>query len=118
MKTGALLTGFFAGVMSGIIGIGGGVIMIPCLVIFLGFSQHMAQGSTLAAMIPPIGILAAYEYYKGGYVDITAAGFIAIGFVLGGFLGAKFAVSLDEAVLRRVFGIVLLVISLRMIVKG
>jgi uncharacterized protein len=110
-----LLLGVVAGILSGILGIGGGVIIIPALVFLFGVSQHMAQGTTLALMIPPIGILAAMEYYKKGFVDIKIAAFICIGFVLGGFFGAKFAMAIDEQILKKVFGIFFLIISLRMI---
>jgi hypothetical protein len=75
----------------------------------------MAQGTTLALMIPPIGILAAMEYYKKGFVDIKIAALVCIGFVLGGFFGAKFAMAIDEQILKKIFGIFFLIISLRMI---
>jgi len=110
-----LLIGLSAGVLSGLMGIGGGVIMIPALVLFLGFDQHMSQGTTLAAMIPPIGILAAYEYYKGGHVNIPVALLLALGFVIGGMLGGRIAVGLDHHTLKRVFGILMLVISVYII---
>ncbi|MGD0785666.1 MAG: sulfite exporter TauE/SafE family protein [Sedimentisphaerales bacterium] len=110
-----LLVGVVAGILSGILGIGGGVIIIPALIFLFGMTQHMAQGTTLALMIPPIGILAAMEYYKKGFVDIKIAALICIGFVLGGFLGAKFAMAIDEQILKKIFGIFFLIISLRMI---
>ncbi len=110
-----LLIGLSAGVLSGLMGIGGGVIMIPALVLFLGFDQHMSQGTTLAAMIPPIGILAAYEYYKGGHVNIPVALLLALGFVIGGMIGARIAVGLDHHTLKRIFGILMLIISLHII---
>ena len=111
----AAVIGFSAGVLSGLIGIGGGIIMIPAMIFFLKFNQHLSQGTTLAAMIPPIGILAAYEYYKSGFVNIPVAVFIAIGFIIGGLIGAKFAVYINENLLRKVFGLVLLLISIKMI---
>jgi len=110
-----LLLGWVAGVFSGLIGIGGGVIIVPALVFLFGFSQHQAQGTTLALLVPPIGFLAAWTYYKQGYVDMGAAGLICAGFFLGGLLGAKFATELSNAALERVFGIALLLISLKMI---
>ena len=115
MYLSSILIGLSAGIISGLIGIGGAVIMIPALVLILKFTQHLSQGTTLAAMVPPIGILAAYEYYKNGYVDIPVAAFIALGFIVGGFIGAKFAVNLDDALLKKIFGFILLLISLRMI---
>jgi uncharacterized membrane protein YfcA len=110
-----LSLGLVTGVLSGLIGIGGGIIIIPTLVLLFGMSQHMAQGTTLALMVPPIGILAAWTYYKQGYVDIKVAGWICAGFLLGGLLGAKFAVGLSEKVLQKVFGSMLLLVSVKML---
>jgi uncharacterized membrane protein YfcA len=110
-----LLLGLVAGIFSGLIGIGGGVIIVPALVFFFGLSQHQAQGTTLALMVPPIGLLAAWTYYQQGYVDLKIAIFICMGFFIGGLLGAKFATGLPNAVLEKVFGIALLLIALKMI---
>ncbi len=110
-----LALGMVAGIVSGLIGIGGGIIIIPILVFILGFSQHMAQGTTLATMVPPIGILAALTYYQHGYVDLKAAALICAGFVVGGFFGAKLATHISNAVLEKIFGIALLIVSLKMI---
>jgi len=112
-----LLLGLLAGVISGLIGIGGGSFIIPALIVFFGMSQHQAQGTTLALMVPPIGLLAAWEYYKGGYVDLKVAALICIGFFIGGYFGAKIAIAVPERLLRRIFGIALLLISLDMIFK-
>ena len=112
----AVAIGLFAGILSGLIGIGGGIIMIPALSIILKFNQHLSQGTTLTTMIPPIGILAAYEYYKNGYVNIPIAIFIAIGFIIGGFIGAKIAIPIDDILLRRIFGTILLLVSINMII--
>jgi hypothetical protein len=78
-------------------------------------SQHTAQGTTLALMVPPIGLLAAWAYYKQGFVDLKVAAFICLGFFIGGLLGAEFAVGIPEPILRKIFGVVLLVASLKMI---
>jgi uncharacterized membrane protein YfcA len=110
-----LLLGLVAGIFSGLIGIGGGVIIVPALVYLFGLSQHQAQGTTLALMVPPIGLLAAWTYYQQGYVDLKIAIFICMGFFIGGLLGAKFATGLSNAVLEKVFGIALLLIALKMI---
>ena len=110
-----LFLGLVAGVFSGLIGVGGGIIIVPALILLFGMSQHQAQGTTLALLVPPIGLLAAWTYYKQGYVDLRIATFICIGFFLGGFLGAKLATGLSSPVLEKVFGIALLLISLRMI---
>ena len=110
-----LLLGLTAGVCSGLLGIGGAVIMIPALMFMFGMSQHMAQGTTLALMVPPIGLLAAWTYYKGGYIDLKVAALVALGFFIGGLLGARFAVNIDGVLLKKVFGIFLLMIALKMI---
>jgi len=110
-----LLLGLIAGALSGLIGIGGGVIIVPALVLLFGLSQHQAQGTTLALLVPPIGILAAWTYYRQGYVDLRIAAFICLGFFLGALLGAKLATSLSSVVLERIFGVALLLIALKMI---
>lgn len=110
-----LVLGLTAGVLSGLIGIGGGVIIVPALVFLFGLSQHQAQGTTLALLVPPIGFLAAWTYYKQGYVDIRIAALVAIGFFVGSLLGARFATGLSNVVLERMFGVALLLISIKMI---
>lgn len=107
--------GICAGVAAGFFGIGGGAIMVPALVYLLGLSQHQAQGTTLAVMIPPIGILAALKYYREGNVDLSIAVFVAVGFVLGGLLGADLAHRIPDIVLKRCFGFLLLVLSVKLI---
>ena len=89
--------------------------MSPALVLFFGLSQHMAQGTTLALLIPPIGILAAWTYFREGYVDLPVALYIGAGFLFGGYLGAKVAVHLPNLVLERIFGVILLLIAVKMI---
>lgn len=110
-----IATGLLVGVFSGMVGVGGGIILVPILTLFFGFTQHMAQGTSTAMLLPPIGVLAAYTYYQKGMVDVKAAGWMCAGFVLGGLLGAKIAVNLPQEVLRRSFGLVLLGISLKLI---
>jgi len=110
-----LLLGLVTGTFSGLIGIGGAIIIIPALVLFFGLSQHTAQGTTLALMVPPIGLLAAWTYYRAGFVDLKVAGLICLGFFVGGLVGARFATEISEQVLRRLFGLVLLLASLKMI---
>jgi uncharacterized protein len=110
-----LLLGFVAGALSGLIGIGGGVIIVPALVFLFGLSQHQAQGTTLALLIPPIGILAAWMYYQEGYVDVKIAAIICLGFFFGCFLGAKVGTWLSNNMLERIFGVVLFLIALKMI---
>jgi len=110
-----LLLGLIAGTFSGLVGIGGGTIIVPALVFLFGFSQHQAQGTTLALLVPPIGLLAAWTYYREGYVDLGVAALICAGFFLGGLIGAKLAIKLSDVALERVFGVALLLISLKMI---
>ena len=110
-----LIIGLCAGILSGLIGIGGGIIIIPVLVLLFGMSQHEAQGTTLAMMVPPIGILAAWTYYKNGYVNLPIAMFLCIGFLFGGFIGAKFANLISNTMLEKTFGFALLAIGFRMI---
>lgn len=110
-----LILGLVTGVFSGLIGIGGAIIIIPCLVLLFGLSQHTAQGTTLALMVPPIGLLAAWVYYKQGFVDLKIAALICLGFFVGGLLGAKFAMKIPDELLRKIFGVILLIASLKMI---
>jgi uncharacterized membrane protein YfcA len=110
-----MILGLVAGTLSGLIGIGGGVIIVPALVFLFGLSQHEAQGTTLALLVPPIGILAAWTYYKQGFVDLKIVAFICAGFFIGGLFGAKMAISLSNIQLERIFGVALLLISLKMI---
>lgn len=110
-----IFIGLAAGLLSGIIGIGGGLIMIPLLILLLGLDQHTAQGTSLAVMLPPIGILAAMNYYKSGNLNWEYALIIASTFIVGGYFGSKIALQLSPQVLRKVFGVIMLVASLKMI---
>lgn len=112
---GLILLGMFAGTLSGLIGIGGGIVMVPTLVFLFGMSQHQAQGTSLAVMIPPVGILAAWEYYRDGYVNITTAGLLCVGFVAGGYFGGAIATSLSSVMLQKVFGIALILIGIKIV---
>ncbi|MDD5424354.1 MAG: sulfite exporter TauE/SafE family protein [Candidatus Omnitrophica bacterium] len=109
-----VILGFAAGILSGLVGIGGGLIIVPALVYVFKFTQMQAQGTTLALLLPPIGVLAALVYYKGGYVDIKAAIFICMGFLVGGLLGARTAIGLPNLFLQRFFGILMFLMSLKM----
>lgn len=111
-----IVIGLLAGVLSGILGVGGGVIMIPLMILLLGFNQHQAQGTSLAVLAVPVTFLAAYNYYGEGYVNWKYAAIIAIFFVIGGYVGSRFAVTLDQKTLRRIFGGILLLISLKMLI--
>jgi len=107
--------GILTGAMAGMLGIGGAVIMIPALVYIMGFSQQMAQGTSLAVMLPPIGIIAAYNYYKAGHVDLKFALILAAAFLIGSYFGSKYALTLPQATLKKIFAILLLVIAAKML---
>jgi uncharacterized protein len=108
--------GLLAGIVSGIVGIGGGVLIIPALIFFFGLSQHLAQGTTLALLVPPIGLLAAWTYYRAGFVNLEMAAWICVGFFFGGLLGARIAIHLPALLLERIFGVALLIIAVKMII--
>jgi hypothetical protein len=110
-----IIIGFAAGMMGGMIGIGGGLIVVPALVYFLSYSQHQAQGTSLGLLILPVAILGALNYYKKGYIDPRVVGLLALGFVAGSYLGSKYALSLPQATLKKVFAIFLLILSLKML---
>lgn len=111
-----IILGIVAGVFGGFFGIGGGTILIPAMVYLFGLTQHQAQGTTLALMVPPIGLLAAMRYYYSGNVKIAMAVFICLGFFVGGWIGAHFVQSVPDTVLKKVFGIYLFFIAIKMIV--
>jgi len=109
-----LLIGMAAGIASGFLGIGGGIIVIPALVYLIGFSQKEAQGTSLGLLLPPIGLLAVINYYKAGYVNIKAALIMSAAFILGSFVSSKFAVSLPENIMKKIFGIFLLFYAIKL----
>ena len=109
-----LIIGLLAGFLSGLIGIGGGIIMIP-LLLLMGMSQHQSQGISLAVLAVPVTALAALNYYKEGYIDWRYVGIIAVFFVVGGYFGSKMAVNLDQKMLKKVFGFILLLIAGKML---
>jgi len=110
-----ILLGLVAGVFSGMFGIGGGTILIPALVFLFGLTQHQAQGTTLAILVPPIGLLAALRYWQAGNVKLSVAGLICLGFFFGGLVGAHAIHYVSEPALKKLFGFYLLIISIRMI---
>ncbi|MBZ9686498.1 sulfite exporter TauE/SafE family protein [Clostridium estertheticum] len=110
-----ILIGIVAGVLSGMFGIGGGVIIVPALMFLCGFSQLKAQGTSLAILLPPVGIIAFMEYYKKGQVNVKAGLLIVIFLVIGSVFGSKLAQNIPTEVLKKGFGILMLLISLKMI---
>jgi hypothetical protein len=110
----ALLVGVVVGLVSGVVGIGGGVLFIPALVWLFGMNQHKAQGTSLGALLAPVGIFAFYEYYRKGNADLRIALLLAAGFVIGGYFGAVGAQYISEIWLRRIFAIMLVLVGARM----
>lgn len=110
-----VLIGIVTGFMAGMLGIGGAIIMIPSLVLILGLSQQSAQGTSLAVMLPPIGIMAAYNYYKAGQVNIKFAIILAVTFIVGSYFGSKIALEIHQTLLKKIFGILLLLVAVRML---
>lgn len=110
-----VLVGLVAGFLSGLVGIGGGVIIVPALVILLGFSQKLAQGTSLGILLLPVGILGVIQYYKQGYLDVNYVLIISVAFILGSFLGSKMALSLSDEKMKKIFAIVMLLIAIKML---
>ena len=110
---GLLIIGLASGLLSSMVGIGGGTIIVPALVFLLAMSQKTAQGTSLAMLLPPIGILAVVNYYKAGYVDFKIAGILCVSFIAGSFFGSKLALNLDESILKRIFGVFLLILAVK-----
>lgn len=112
-----ILIGLSAGLLSGVVGVGGGIVMIPLMMLLLGLDQQQAQGTSLAVMLPPIGVLAAWNYHKAGFVEWKFAMIIAATFIIGGYLGSQWAVKMDPRVLKRIFGAVMLLGGLKLVFK-
>jgi uncharacterized protein len=107
--------GVLAGFTGGALGLGGGIIIVPALIFIMGFSQHQAQGTSLAVLIFPVALLGAYNYYKSGFVNFKFVVVLAIAFLVGSYLGSLMAINLPEKILKKVFGFVVLLLSLKMI---
>ena len=110
-----LLIGLFSGILSGLVGVGGGIVIVPCLIYFLGFNQYEAQGTSLGLLLLPIGILAVMNYYNKGLIDVKFVGIMAIGFLVGGFLGSKLSLSLSQDMLKKIFAVVLFYTAFKML---
>ncbi len=107
--------GLIGGCLAGLLGIGGAILVVPALVYLFGFEQKMAQGTTLAMLIPPVGLLAAWQYYQTGNMNLRVAAILCVGMFVGGFFGGYIANHVSNEVLRKIFGGALLLISIRMI---
>ena len=110
-----ICTGLLAGFVGGTLGVGGGIIMIPAMVFVLGMTQHDAQGTSLATMLAPIGILAVMNYYKAGHVNLKFAFILMLTFVIGSWFGSKWAVHLPPKTLKQIFGVILIIAATKMI---
>jgi uncharacterized membrane protein YfcA len=110
-----IIIGLVAGMLSGLVGIGGGIIIVPALVFFLGFSQHESQGTSLGILLLPAGILAAINYWKQGFIDYKVVLILFIGFVVGGYFGSKISLSLSESVVKKIFAVMLVVVACKML---
>jgi uncharacterized protein len=115
-----LLIGFFAGILSGLVDVGGGIIMVPALVFFLNYTQHQAQGTSLAVLTLPVVILASFYYYHqcqlaGTPINLKVVGLLAITFLLGAFIGSKIAVNIDQVLLKRIFAVILFYTAFKML---
>lgn len=114
---GVLIIGVVAGVLSGLFGIGGGIVIVPALVMLFGLSQQTAQGTTLALLSIPVSLVAALNYTKAGMVDWKAAVILAVGFMIGGFFGSKLAVGIDGALMKKMFAILMIVLAVKMLLE-
>jgi hypothetical protein len=110
-----IIIGLLSGLLAGVFGIGGAIIVIPALVFILGLTQHQAQGTSLAFMLPPVGILATWNYWKAGHVNWKFALILSLTFVVGAYLGSQFSIQISDKMLRRVFGFLLLVVAVKII---
>ncbi|HUR64808.1 MAG TPA: sulfite exporter TauE/SafE family protein [Chitinophagaceae bacterium] len=116
----ALLIGLAAGILSGLVGVGGGIIMVPALVFFMKYTQHQAQGTSLAVLTLPVVIVASLYYYHqcqklGTPIDLKIVGLLAAGFVVGGFFGSKLALTIDQALLKKIFAVILFYTAFKML---
>jgi len=109
-----IIIGLLAGAFGGILGISGAIIIVPCLVFFVGLSQHEAIGTSLAFALPPIGLLAMMNYYKAGQVNFTYALVLAVAFIIGSFFSSKLATNMSESTIRKIFSVFLLVVAIKM----
>ena len=110
-----IIIGLLSGLLSGVLGVGGGIIVIPALVFILGLTQHQAQGTNLAFMLPPIGILAAWNYWKEGHVNWKFAAILAVTFFIGAYFGSLASINMDGKVLKKIFGVLMLIAAIKMI---
>nr|WP_196884920.1 sulfite exporter TauE/SafE family protein [Aureivirga sp. CE67] len=111
----AILIGVCAGMLSGLVGVGGGILMVPMFAYFLGLTHHNAQGMSLAVMLPPVTILAVMNYHKSEPIDWKIAAVVAAFFIIGGFFGSKIALVINQAMLKKIFGVIMIIVALKLI---
>lgn len=110
-----ILVGIAAGMLSGLVGVGGGIIIVPALVFFLGFSQKMAQGTSLGILLLPVGILGVIQYYKQGYIDWKVVLIISAAFLIGSYFGSKIALRLPQDTIKKIFAIFMILIAIKLL---
>ena len=110
-----ILVGIAAGMLSGLVGVGNGIIIVPALVFFLGFSQKMAQGTSLGILLLPVGILGLIQYYKQGYVDLKVVLIISLAFLFGSYFGSKIALRLPQDTIRKIFAVFMILIAIKLL---
>jgi uncharacterized protein len=110
-----IVIGLSAGMLSGLIGVGGGIIIVPALVYFLGFSQHEAQGTSLGLLLLPVGILAVMSYYRQGYIDIKVVAIMCLAFVIGGWFGSRLSLTISEDLAKKIFAMILFYTAFKML---
>lgn len=108
------LIGLVGGVLSGLFGIGGGLVIVPALILLVGMTPKQAAGTSLAALLLPVGILGALEYWRAGYIDVRLAVLLAAGILLGAFIGARLAIGLPSELIQRAFGVLMVLVGLRL----
>ena len=110
-----IVVGLAAGILSGLVGVGGGIIIVPALVFFLGFTQLQAQGTSLGLLLLPVGIFAVINYYKAGHIDLKVVGIMSLAFVAGGFIGSKLALRIDQELIKKIFAVLLFYTAFRLL---
>ena len=113
-----VLVGLFAGALSGFVGVGGGIIIVPAMIYFMNMNQMQAQGVSLALLMLPVGILGVMNYYKAGHIQFSYVLIIAIGFVLGNYFGSKYAMRVPEHKIKFLFALLMLFVAVQMLWKS
>jgi uncharacterized protein len=110
-----IVVGLAAGILSGLVGVGGGIIIVPALIFLLGFTQMQAQGTSLGLLLLPVGIFAVINYYKAGHIDLKVVGIMSLAFVAGGFIGSKLALTINQELVKKIFAVLLFYTAFRLL---